>query len=725
MDKDRGIRRLLQVFGQQLDREVLESVLEICGGDPQAAVQFLQAQGDDYIEPPANQQGETLPKDYMFKPKGYQEVTINEEEAEDLTLQLKRGFLRDTPFLEHLSLQEKQYPTYCGVLLLLLEKGVELGALTKARVLASAWARHDWALAEYLLDKDQYALPDILKAVRILDAPRKVKALEKRLARLQKQGTAKPRTIGLIRATLNDIKKEIPSVEEQATSVTGSLAKKIKRWVSTIPPADLEFYALQLPKKPWQELSDVVHFHPKDFQLDWFLPHVYGAAPPENSLVVQSANLSPETILEAVTEFRFPYSYLRKQFPDLPDEVKAEVAKYEKLDTLIWYYEELTNPTVDALIAERLDNGEELKFSYGKLMERLLYFKLSGAPFYDRLIPIAEERLHQIRLPLEPPVVVLGDASYSMDVAIRTATIIGSLLTVLTNAELKFFNVDCFKANILPRKVSEVLQVATETKADGLTAPACSLWEYYKKKEVVKFFVVVTDEIENEKSEGEFFAQLFYRYYSEVYPAKLVFVSFLDNPSEKGRMVRSLENLGIVPLQFRLDATRPDLTKVDTLLGLLSSEGNFFGVQVGAIAEQLQDGPGGDNLKAALAVLANLPLPEDPRTLKRSRRGIKQSQDEAEETEGNAEEEEGGKGKEKEPSILDEDHPEEFVCPITQELMNDPVVAVDGHTYERSAITEWLSQQKTSPMSGASLETTVLYPNFGLRSRIKAYLEKK
>lgn len=35
-------------------------------------------------------------------------------------------------------------------------------------------------------------------------------------------------------------------------------------------------------------------------------------------------------------------------------------------------------------------------------------------------------------------------------------------------------------------------------------------------------------EIENEKSKGEYFAQLFYKYYTEVYPAKIVFVSFLE-----------------------------------------------------------------------------------------------------------------------------------------------------------------------------------------------------
>ncbi len=41
-------------------------------------------------------------------------------------------------------------------------------------------------------------------------------------------------------------------------------------------------------------------------------------------------------------------------------------------------------------------------------------------------------------------------------------------------------------------------------------------------------------------------------------------------------------------------------------------------------------------------------------------------------------------------------HPSPFRC-------RDPVVAKDGHTYERSAITTWLETHKTSPMVRAYL----------------------
>ena len=44
-----------------------------------------------------------------------------------------------------------------------------------------------------------------------------------------------------------------------------------------------------------------------------------------------------------------------------------------------------------------------------------------------------------------------------------------------------------------------------------------------------------------------------------------------------------------------------------------------------------------------------------------------------------------------------DDSAAEFLCPITQELPIDPVMAEDGRTYERSAIEKWLREKKTSP----------------------------
>ena len=69
--------------------------------------------------------------------------------------------------------------------------------------------------------------------------------------------------------------------------------------------------------------------------------------------------------------------------------------------------------------------------------------------------------------------------------------------------------------------------------------------------------------------------------------------------------------------------------------------------------------------------------------------------------------------------------PDEYLCPITTEIMADPVTTLDGFTYERAAITEWLSTKDTSPKTGATLESKILIPNYNLRSMIRAFNEAR
>uniref|UniRef100_A0A0G4G837 U-box domain-containing protein n=1 Tax=Chromera velia CCMP2878 TaxID=1169474 RepID=A0A0G4G837_9ALVE len=65
-----------------------------------------------------------------------------------------------------------------------------------------------------------------------------------------------------------------------------------------------------------------------------------------------------------------------------------------------------------------------------------------------------------------------------------------------------------------------------------------------------------------------------------------------------------------------------------------------------------------------------------------------------------------------------------FVCPITGIIMRDPVVTVDGHSYERTAISAWFDEgKKTSPASGATLPSSVLLPNHALRYAIEHFLD--
>ena len=73
-----------------------------------------------------------------------------------------------------------------------------------------------------------------------------------------------------------------------------------------------------------------------------------------------------------------------------------------------------------------------------------------------------------------------------------------------------------------------------------------------------------------------------------------------------------------------------------------------------------------------------------------------------------------------------EDYPEELYCPITQTLMEDPVITVDGHTYERELIETWFQQGKnTSPLTNLPLNNLMLIPNLALKKLICSMKENK
>jgi WD40 repeat protein len=50
--------------------------------------------------------------------------------------------------------------------------------------------------------------------------------------------------------------------------------------------------------------------------------------------------------------------------------------------------------------------------------------------------------------------------------------------------------------------------------------------------------------------------------------------------------------------------------------------------------------------------------------------------------------------------INEKEIPSEWICPITSEIMTDPVLCEDGFSYERAAISAWfLRDKRTSPMT--------------------------
>ncbi|CAI9783882.1 unnamed protein product [Fraxinus pennsylvanica] len=67
--------------------------------------------------------------------------------------------------------------------------------------------------------------------------------------------------------------------------------------------------------------------------------------------------------------------------------------------------------------------------------------------------------------------------------------------------------------------------------------------------------------------------------------------------------------------------------------------------------------------------------------------------------------------------------PDDFKCPISLEIMSDPVILSSGHTFDRVSIQRWLdSGHRTCPVSKLPLpEPPTLIPNHALRSLISNY----
>ncbi|KAF2463700.1 uncharacterized protein BDR25DRAFT_245013 [Lindgomyces ingoldianus] len=70
----------------------------------------------------------------------------------------------------------------------------------------------------------------------------------------------------------------------------------------------------------------------------------------------------------------------------------------------------------------------------------------------------------------------------------------------------------------------------------------------------------------------------------------------------------------------------------------------------------------------------------------------------------------------------DFDTPNDYICPISSELMDDPVLALDSFTYERKAIERWFQTNETSPFTRQVLTSLDLRPNVQMKNDIQAWI---
>lgn len=425
-------------------------------------------------------------------------------------------------------------------------------------------------------------LPEMTKACEILDSNRRVRQT---IGKCEKMKDLKKKKMCL--KFMDDLKNLADGNFD--LSLTSSKCKLIKRWTYHLTKDQLEYRAILFPTNLWRKLANLIHLNSKnDFVLDWFLPFCYGKEAPEDSIVKIAQKLSYQNFQEFYQTYCLNYEFVRTRLPlekthnnysdhVAIDNIKKFLVENENINTILWYWHELYSDKNKHIVIKRLKEAQKAKtinITYGKLVDLLI--NITDKDIFDLLVSITEEKMIGYKMNLPSPTAVFADASASMDVAIRTSSIITSLLCYMSNAMLSLFNNINTNIDNPPRTVSDAVHFAKTMKAQCCTSPAATMGHYYESKILAKTIIIVTDEEENTHYKGLMFDKWYQKYIKDVYPAKLIFISFLDMNSslanKDGRMVKQLKStLGTSMVDeyvdvFRFSIRNPDLNKLDSIL---------------------------------------------------------------------------------------------------------------------------------------------------------------
>lgn len=507
---------------------------------------------------------------------------------------------------------------FCEVIINFINSNTQLHSSMFAKILACMMGKNCKPMTLLLLNSQSYKLPEILKTCEILDSRRLLTQLEKKIKNLPITVKNKKK-IGKIQTQINNIKQLNASFYE--FSLTSSKINLIKEhWIKKIPADKLEFYALTYDLEPWKNLANLLHLKPTDFQLDWFLQYVYGKPAPTDTMVFACKNINKTNANDMILKYKPDYNFLRTLKITLDSIAKSCVATYTDLNVLIWWLHEFADSD-EALkiINDRMDQianlDEHLDLPYGVLIDKLFMSKsqcfvnsintynnyrnnhnnnsfgwqnvrlptnqtfntnLQIYKIYEKLLTLAEKRLEKYMLNFSGlKIGIFGDASGSMQVAIKTSSIIMSMLCVVANADLNLFRSKIELINNPPKNVKDVITFNDICRADGGTNPASSLEPYYVNGIKLDMIIVVTDEDENEKCRQMSFADMFDKYCEKIGSVpKLIFISFLY-AGKKGQMVNEFNNkypkYNEYIYQYIFDVNKPDLTKLDSILTKLAT----------------------------------------------------------------------------------------------------------------------------------------------------------
>eukprot|EP00542_Grammatophora_oceanica_P020324 CAMPEP_0194033822 /NCGR_PEP_ID=MMETSP0009_2-20130614/6345_1 /TAXON_ID=210454 /ORGANISM="Grammatophora oceanica, Strain CCMP 410" /LENGTH=611 /DNA_ID=CAMNT_0038674549 /DNA_START=1768 /DNA_END=3600 /DNA_ORIENTATION=- len=332
---------------------------------------------------------------------------------------LSEVFFQAKPCLRtHIQALVRQGEKYQTMLRYMCKSGTigPCSSAIKARILAALhMCNKHKAVVEFLPFCE---IPDVNKALHLLDRPRKIRQLEAKIKTIEEKHPhvvkseeeettkkvdadgkvvkkrKKRRKIDGLRQAKQQLVSEVScsgttacreahdsaAVEEMIKarmSVSGALARKIQAWTKAMPQDYLEFVLLGMPLEPWKELADVVHLRPSDFVVPYFLEYVFGKKPEGRNFVTQMKDLldgldstTDETAVlekyfgvagEFPTQLALQYALLRR-YPILVSKTKVmeDLASRIPLDTVIWWYEEFHGKGhCDDIIKERLGEKPE------------------------------------------------------------------------------------------------------------------------------------------------------------------------------------------------------------------------------------------------------------------------------------------------------------------------------------------------------------------------------
>ena len=76
-------------------------------------------------------------------------------------------------------------------------------------------------------------------------------------------------------------------------------------------------------------------------------------------------------------------------------------------------------------------------------------------------------------------------------------------------------------------------------------------------------------------------------------------------------------------------------------------------------------------------------------------------------------------------ALLDTNFFETLTCPITHQIMDDPVITKYGHSYERKEIENWIDKAGNDPLTKKPLTKNDIFPNYQLKNLIEEYKKMK